>query len=91
MDLTTTTIASILALLVCGSATYNAYILRGGKMAMSQVMMALGMVSLIFSLIIDRMGVNFNLVEILKTSDLFFMAGFLLLLLASIRLRSALK
>lgn len=60
-------------------------------MALSQAMMALGMVSLVFSLIIDRMGVNFNLVETLKASDLFFMAGFLLLLLASFRLRSALK
>lgn len=60
-------------------------------MAVSQVLMALGMVSLIFSLIIDRMGVDFRLVETIKASDLFFVAGFLLMFLASVRLRSSLK
>lgn len=91
MDFTTTTIATVLALLVCASATYNAHILRGGKMALSQVLTALGMVSLVFSLLVARVGVNFDVSDTLTASDLFFMAGFLLLFLASIRLRSSLK
>ena len=91
MVLTTTTVASVIAILVCALATYNAYRLRGGKMALSQVLIAFGMITLTFSLIVDRLGADFRLVETLRVSDMLFMAGFMLMLLASLRMMAALK
>lgn len=91
MSLTTTTVATIIALLVCVLTTYNAYRLRGGKMALSQVLTVLGMVGLTFSLIVNRLGADFQLVETIKASDMLFMAGFLFMLLASLRMMSSLK
>ncbi|MBI3342152.1 hypothetical protein HY024_03435 [Candidatus Curtissbacteria bacterium] len=91
MSLTTTTVASLVAILVCVLATYNAYRLRGGKMALGQILMALGMIALLFSLLVDRLGADFQLVETLKASDLFYVAGFLLMLLSSLRMMAALK
>lgn len=91
MSFTITSIIVLLALLVCVSATYNAYLLRGGRMALSQVLMALGMVVLMFSLALDNFGIDYSIVADLQASDLLFMGGFLLLLLGSLRVRSSLK
>lgn len=91
MSITTTTIAALIAILVCALATYNAYRLRGGKMALSQVLIALGMITLTFSLIVARLGADFELVDTIKTSDLLFMVGFLFVLLASLRMMASLK
>ena len=60
-------------------------------MALSQVLIALGMISLTFSLIVDRLGADFQLVETLKSSDMLFVAGFLFMLLASLRMAASLK
>lgn len=91
MGFTITSIIVILALLVCVSAVYNAYLLRGGKMALSQVYMALGMVVLVFSLVLNAMDLDYPVFSDLKASNLLFMGGFLLLLLGSLRVRSSLK
>jgi hypothetical protein len=91
MGFTITSIIVILALLVCLTATYNAYLLRGGKMALSQVYVALGMVVLVFSLALANMGLDYAIFSDLKASELLFMGGFLLLLLGSLRVRSSLK
>ena len=91
MSFTISTIIVILALLVCVSATYNASLLRGGKLALSQVYMALGMVVLMFSLALDNLGIDYGIFDDLQASDLLFMGGFLLLLLGSLRVRSSLK
>lgn len=91
MSITTTTVATLIAILVCALATYNAYRMRGGKMALSQILIALGMVSLTFSLIVNRLGADFQLVETIRASDMLFMAGFLFVLLASLRMMASLK
>ena len=60
-------------------------------MALSQVLMALGMVVLMFSLALDNLGIDYDIIADLQASDLLFMGGFLLLLLGSLRVRSSLK
>lgn len=81
----------IIALLICASATYNAYLLRGGKLALSEVFIALGMVAFIVSFVI-RLGYgDLTLFLDVMVADLIFILGFVLLLLASLKLRSSFK
>ncbi len=86
-----TTVEAIIAIFITVSATYNAYILRGGKMAMSQVLMALGMISLVLSLVFTRFIPTITLIGRLTVADLFYIVGLVLLLSASIALRQAFK
>ena len=91
MDFSVSTIAAGIALLISASATYNAYMLRGGKLALSQVLMALGMISLMFSLILIRFLPGTLLFGEVTVSDGLFVLGFLFLFIASIRLRTSFK
>lgn len=81
----------IIALLICASATYNAYLLRGGKMALSEVFIALGMVSFVIAFVIRLGYPDSTLILDVLVSDLIFILGFVLLLAASLKLRSSLK
>lgn len=81
----------IVALLICASATYNAYLLRGGKMALSEVFIALGMVTFIISFVVRLGFPGLTILPGILASDLIFILGFLFLLVASLRLRASLK
>ena len=81
----------IIALLISASATYNAYLLRGGKMAFSEVFIALGMITLIIAFILRLRFPNTVLLAGVTLSDGVFILGFVLLLVASLRLRTSLK
>lgn len=79
------TISAIIALLVSVSATYNAYVLRGGKLAWSQVLTALATVSLMLSLVLGQVE------GWARLSDPLAILGFLLLFAGSLKLRNSLK
>ena len=89
------TVAAIVALFVSVSAIYNAYILRGGKLAWSQVLVAFGTVCLMFSVVLDKSGYfKFVMVEntvLAKSPDILAIAGFMLLFLGTWKLRTSLK
>jgi len=91
MNLTTSTTAAIIALLICASAIYNAYRLRGGKLAWSEILIALGMISFTISLILDLFLPDPRLFKNIQLTDLFFILGFALLFAASLKLRFSLK
>jgi hypothetical protein len=85
-----TIIIFLIAVLVSASAIYNTYLLRGGKLAWSQVMIVMAMISFIFSIIFPEVlpGKKFLGISI---SDVSYTLGFLLLLAASLKLRFSLK
>lgn len=86
-----TVLLVIIALLISASATYNAYLLRGGKLALSEVFIALGMVIFIISFVIRLRMPDLTAFLGIYVSDLFFILGFILLLAASLKLRSSLR
>ncbi len=86
-----TILLAIIALLISVSATYNAYLLRGGKMALSEVFIALGMVAFIISFVVRLGYPDSTLFLDVLVSDLIFILGLVLLLAASLKLRSSLK
>ncbi|MBI2012768.1 hypothetical protein HYS90_02450 [Candidatus Curtissbacteria bacterium] len=73
------------------SATYNAILLRGGKLAWSQVLIVLAMVSFMLSLLLARFLASQIVFGIVSLSDVLFVLGFVLLLAASIKLHVSLK
>ena len=81
----------ILGLLICASATYNAYLLRGGKMALSEVSIALGMVSFVIAFVIRLAYPHLAVRAGVLVSDVVFILGFVLFLAASLQLRSSFK
>lgn len=85
------TIIFVIAVLISASATYNAYMLRGGKLASSQIMMALGMISFMLSVAMTRFSPSIEIVGSLTATDVLFILGFVLLFLASLKLRSSFK
>lgn len=96
MEFNVSTVAAIIALLVSLSATYNAYILRGGKLAWSQVLTAFGTVSLMFSIVISNSAFfktysvdNSSFVS--RSPELLYIAGFIFLFLGTWKLRTSLK
>lgn len=91
MGLTVSTVVAFIALLIAVSATYNAYLLRGGKLAWSQVLIVLGMLCLIFSLIINQFMPNITIISGLTAANLLFIVGFVLLLSASLKLRHSIR
>ncbi len=96
MSFSPTMVAALVALLVSLSATYNAYMLRGGKLAWSQVLTTLATVCLTLSIVFTQTGVVLPLVGNVKIlsaspSDILYIIGFLLLFAASLKLRYSLK
>ena len=96
MELSVPTVAATIALLVSISATYNAYMLRGGRLAWSQVLTALGTICLMLSLVIPQSAavwpsVKENTMFGASLPELFYIVGFLLLFSGSLKLRSSLK
>lgn len=89
--LSSSTIIFVIAVLVSVSATYNAYILRGGKLAVSQILMALGMVSFMLSVVLSRFVPDMEIYRNISVSDALFILGFVLLFAASLRLRASFK
>jgi len=89
--MTISTTAAAIALLICASAIYNAYRLRGGKLAWSEILIALGMLSFTLSLILDLFLPDPRLIGGVKLTDFFFIFGFILLFTASLKLRFSLK
>lgn len=96
MEFSIANVAATIALLVSVSSTYNAYMLRGGRLAWSQILTALGTICLMLSLVIpqstavwpfivDNSLLGANLPEAL------YISGFLLLFGGSLKLRSSLK
>lgn len=81
----------LIAVLVSVSAVYNAYILRGGKLAMSQILTALGMVSFMLAIVLSRFVPDTEIYRNISVSDSLFIIGFLLLFVASLRLRASFK
>lgn len=88
---TVSTVVSLIALLIAVSATYNAYLLRGGKLAWSQVLIVLGMISLIFSMILSLVMGGVVVVGDITFDNIFFILGFVFLLAASVKIRHAFK
>ena len=91
MFVTVTTVVVFIALLIALSATYNAYILRGGKLAWSQVFMVLGMLALVLSQIVVQLDLDSKILADISVSSTLTILGFLLLLLSSFKLRHAFK
>lgn len=91
MDLTISTISALISLLISASATYNAYLLRGGKLAWSEALIALGMVSFTVSLAVGAFMSGSALVKVYRVTDILFILGFVFLFAASLKLRFALK
>jgi len=91
VGLTVPTVVAFLALLIAISATYNAYILRGGKLAWSQVLIVLGMISLVFSQILGLIVEDVKIYGAVTLTNTLFILGFVLLLSASLKLRHAVK
>ncbi len=89
--LSSSVIIFVIAILVSASAIYNAYILRGGKLAESQVFMGLGMVAFMLSVVLTRFVTNIEIYKNISLSDALFILGFILLFIASLRLRAAFK
>ncbi|MDO8487672.1 MAG: hypothetical protein Q7S45_05240 [Candidatus Curtissbacteria bacterium] len=89
--LSSSTIIFVIAVLVSLSAVYNAYILRGGKLAGSQIFMALGMVSFMLSVVLSRFVSDLEIYKNISVSDSLFILGFVLLFVASLRLRASFK
>lgn len=81
----------IIALLISVSAIYNSYLLRGGKLAFSEVFIALGMVVFIISFVVRLSLPDLVLILGISASDALFVLGFVLLLVASLKLRSSIK
>lgn len=80
----------VICLFIAISATYNAYLLRGGKLAWSQLLIVLAMVSFIFSLL-GKFLPKVTIFAGVRLTDILLIVGFGLLLVASLRLHSALK
>jgi len=91
MDISTSTVTAIIALLISISATYNAYLLRGGKLAWSQILIVLGMISFMLSLVFEIFLPDFRLVQNTAITDVLLVMGFIFLLVASLKLRSSLR
>lgn len=85
------TIVAIFALLIATSATYNAYLLRGGKLAVSELLIAVGMIFLMMSQVTSQFLPNPKVIQDLSASDLVFLGGFVILLVASLKLRSSIE
>lgn len=85
------TVVAFIALLIAISATYNAYLLRGGKLAVSQILIVLGMVSLIFSMILSLVTDDVRIVGSFTFANLLFILGFVFLLAASLKLQHVLN
>lgn len=86
-----TTISSVIALLVVFSAAYNAYRLRGGKLAWSQVFIVIGMTLLIMSMVLDNFVDTAQISPKISVADGLFVLGLCSLLMASERLRMTIK
>ncbi|OGD96194.1 hypothetical protein A3F02_02340 [Candidatus Curtissbacteria bacterium RIFCSPHIGHO2_12_FULL_38_9b] len=91
MEISVASVTTLLVLLISVSATYNAFLLRGGKLAWSQVLIVMGMVSLLLSLVLPRFLPDPRIIRNANLSDLLFIVGFIFLLLASVKLHTALK
>ena len=96
MGLTPAMVAAIIALLVSLLATYNAYVLRGGRLAWSQVLTALATVSLMFSLVLPQAESSLPVLKGLRIfsatpAEVLYILGFLLLFVGSLKLRYSLK
>lgn len=81
----------IIALLISVSATYNSYLLRGGKLALSEVFIALGMVVFIISFVVRLSLPDLALILGISAADMLFVLGFVSLFVASLKLRSSIK
>ncbi len=92
MGLTISTAVTLIAALVAISATYNAYLLRGGKLSSSQVLIVFAMVSFIF---FEILSLNFlpnpTFIGNSNLSDYLFILGFIFLFAASSKMLTALK
>lgn len=91
MDSQLTAVSALIAFIVSISATYNAYMLRGGKIAISEILIALAMVAFMLSLILDKFLPDLRFIYNTRINDLLFLLGFIFLFLASFKLRSSLK
>lgn len=89
--LSSSSIIFAIAILVSVSAIYNAYILRGGKLAGSQILMALGMVSFMLSVVLARFVPDVEIYKNISVSDALFIFGFVFLFVASLRLRASFR
>ena len=84
-------VVPIIVLLISISATVNAYLLRGGRLAWSQVLIVLAMISFMLSVILGRFLSDNPLVQEGKILDVLFVLGFVFLLAASLKMHSSLK
>lgn len=91
MGLTPVAVLIFFALLIGISAIYNAYLLRGGRLAWSQVFIVFGMLSLVFSQVWVFFLPNWEIIPNFTMTDILFLLGFVFLLLASTKLRLSLR
>jgi len=91
MELTVANIVSGIALLTSISATFNAILLRGGKLAWSQILIVLAMIVFMLSALVGRFLPNDPIVSNASIGEILFILGFGLLLIASLKLHTSLK
>lgn len=90
MNLTPVVVLVFFSLLIAISAIYNAYLLRGGRLAWSQLFIVFGMLSLVFSQVWIFFLPNWQVVPSFTVTDILFLLGFIFLLFASVKLRLSL-
>jgi len=91
MSLSVSTAVAVIVLLISISAIYNAFLLRGGRLAWVQILIVLGMVSFLLFLVFEKFLPDLKFVGNLTFTDVFFVLGFALLLIASLKLHLSLK
>ncbi len=84
-------LVAVILILISVSATYNAILLRGGRLAASQVLIVLAMISFLLSIVSAKFLTSQPILGEASFGDMLFILGFLFLLYASVKLRSALK
>jgi drug/metabolite transporter (DMT)-like permease len=90
MVLSATVVIVLISLIIALTAIYNAYLLRGGNLAWSQVFIVFGMLFLVFSQVWEFFLSNSQLIPGFTVTDILFILGFVFLLLASVKLRLSL-
>ena len=91
MSISVPVLLSAIALLIAMSALYNAYLLHGGKLAWSEMLIAIGMFFLAISLTLDLFLPNPEILPNVRLADISSIVGLVSLLVASLKLRSSIK
>ena len=89
--MTISSVIIFLGLLIATYRTYTSYLLRGGKLAWSQVFTVMGILALVFSVVVDSVLPALKLSETVSNGEILYILGLVLILVSSVKLRHAFK